>query len=364
MGQTILILGNSGTGKTTSLRNFKSNEITLIKTINKLLPFKGQFEDQTTTDLYTTIISKIQNSKHKVIVVDDFQYVMSNEFFRRAKETTWDKYNDIGSNVYKILHAADNLPDDVFVYILAHTQIDDNGIEKIKTIGKMIDEKLTVEGLCTVVLKTVVTDGVYSFQTQNTGHDTCKSPIGMFDNFLIDNDLKMVDTIMRNYWGYTNVSVEERAVAKDAPSLLQPKVKPTKEAKERKLKEAPVINNEAQSDESLVREAQGFSEPISQPSEEIKKEVLTDEVAEEVVEDTQPIKEMLKEEAKVDKMAALKAKIAMSKIGGKPTVQEVKEEVKEEPEDEDPVNEPQPTVEKSKAELVREKLAFLKARKG
>lgn len=362
MGQNILVLGNSGTGKTTSLRNFKANEITLIRTISKALPFKGSFDDEVVTDLYTTIISKIQNSKNKVIVIDDFQYIMSNEFFRRAKETGWDKYNDIGSNIYKILHAADNLPNDVFVYILTHTQIDENGIEKIKTIGKMIDEKLTVEGLCTVVLKSVVTDGVYSFQTQNSGHDTCKSPIGMFNNYLIDNDLKMVDSIIREYWGYSKNVVEEKGVAKDAPSLIQPKVKPTKEAKERKLKDAPVISNinddkinelkqkvaQAQTDESLVKEAQGFSEPVSNVVENVKEQTKEEQHKEEP-----------KEEKPVDKMAELKRQIELAKARNN-QVENTECAEQETKNDSTPVNEQQ----KSKADIVREKLAFLKARKG
>ena len=145
-------------------------------------------------------------------------------------------------------------------------------------------------------------------------------------------------------------------MAKDAPSLVQPKVKPTKEAKERKIKTAPVISNDdkAQSDESLVREAEGFSEPVA----EIKKEVLTEEVHEEPVE--QEV-----EEQPVDRMAELKRKIAMSraaKVNDTPA-EEPKEEVKAEVKEE-VKSEPQPTVEKSKADLVREKLAFLKARKG
>ena len=287
MGQTVLILGESGTGKTTSLRNFKEDEITLIKVVDKNLPFRGRFSDTISSDNYSTIVDAIKKSDKKVIVIDDAQYIMSNEFFRRSKETGWDKFNDIGSNFYKVLHAADSLPDDVFIYILSHTQQDEMGREKIKTIGKVLDEKLTIEGLCTVVLKTVVVDGVYSFQTQNSGHDTCKSPIGMFDNYLIDNDLKMVDSIIREYWGYTDVKPEEKGVAKSGPSLKNPKIKVSEEAKENVLKEAPEVKPSRKSTKKEVKA-------------EVKEETPVEEVKEEVVTEDAPVVEQPKEEVKVE----------------------------------------------------------------
>lgn len=270
MGQTILILGESGTGKSTSLRNFKSNEIKLIKTVSKNLPFKGRFDDCVISDQALTIVAEIKKATEKIIVIDDAQYIMSNEYFRRVKENGWDKFADIGSNFYKVLHAADDLPDDVFVYILSHLQKDETGTEKIKTIGKMLDEKLTIEGLCTVVLKTTVVDGVYSFQTQNSGHDTCKSPIGMFNNFLIDNDLKMVDSIIREYWGYTTTKVEEKEVSREAPTLKNPKVKATEEAKSRKLKEAPVVEQQSLDLDNL-KESEKVVE-VQEETKEVKNE--------------------------------------------------------------------------------------------
>ena len=328
MGQNILILGESGTGKTTSLRNFKADEIKLIKVVSKNLPFKGHFEDTVTSDNYATIIEAIKNSNKKAIVIDDTQYIMSNEFFRRCKETGWDKFNDIGSNFYKLLHAADNLPEDVFVYYLSHTQRDSLGKEKMKTIGQMLDDKLTIEGLCTVVLKTVVVDGVYSFQTQNSGQDTCKSPVGMFSSFLIDNDLKMVDSIMREYWGYTDTKVKEKSVSQEGPSLKNPKVKATEEAKSRKLKEAPIVqssNEKAQSEENQVKEAQGFSVPVTSVKEQateeeikendskIKENKSKEAVGIPVPSEKKEEKSLDEKSSKEDKLAAIREKLAAIK---------------------------------------------------
>lgn len=218
MGQKVLIIGQSGTGKSTSLRNFAKDEVCLIKTINKQLPFRGKFEETYVTDKATDIVKQMKTTDKKVIVIDDGQYTMGNEFFRRALEKGYDKFSDIGKNFFDILSATDELPEDVIVYILLHTEKDTDGNIKIKTIGKMLDEKLTIEGTATIVLMSNVVDGVYTFQTQNSGKDICKSPMGMFKNYLIDNDLKMVDGIIREYYELSDVVVEEKGVAAEKPT--------------------------------------------------------------------------------------------------------------------------------------------------
>ncbi len=218
MGQKVLIIGQSGTGKSTSLRNFAKDEVCLIKTINKQLPFRGKFEETYVTDKATEIVNKMKATDKKVVVIDDAQYVMGNEFFRRALEKGYDKFSDIGKNFFDILSATDYLPEDVIVYFLLHTETDNEGNIKVKTIGRMLDEKLTVEGTATIVLMSKVVDGVYTFQTQNSGHDVCKSPMGMFQNYLIDNDLKMVDGIIREYYELSDVVVEEKGVSADKPT--------------------------------------------------------------------------------------------------------------------------------------------------
>lgn len=198
----VLILGESGTGKSASLRNFTKDEVYLVNVANKPLPFKckgGQFE-QVASDNYRDIRKGIAATTKPVVVIDDSQYLMANEFMRRATEKGFDKFTEIAQNYWELLQATDKTPDNTITYVLAHLERDQNGNEKIKTIGKLLDEKITVEGMYTIVLKTVVQDGKYYFQTQNSGHDTCKSPMGLFDNFLIDNDLKAVDEAIREFY--------------------------------------------------------------------------------------------------------------------------------------------------------------------
>lgn len=199
MGIPVLILGESGTGKSASLRNFKSSDLKVINVANKPLPFKNKIESVATDD-YRTVIKELKLNKKKVAVIDDAQYLMANEFMRRATERGFDKFTEIAQNFWSLVNMVKDLPDDQVVYFLAHIERDANGNEKIKTIGKLLDEKITVEGMFTIVLKTNVTDGVYSFITQNSGHDTVKSPIGMFPSIVIDNDLKYVDEKIRNYY--------------------------------------------------------------------------------------------------------------------------------------------------------------------
>ena len=201
MGIPVFILGHSGTGKSTSLRNFKSNEILHINVMSKPLPFKGRFAETYNGDDYGEIAKAINKTKCKSIVIDDAQYLMANEFMRRSFEKGYDKFTEIGYNFWTLVNSVTaDLSFDVIVYFLMHTDQDDNGNEKAKTIGKLLDEKICVEGMTSVVLKTAVKDGTYSFTTQNNGKDTVKSPLGMFKTYEIDNDLKAVDTAIRAYW--------------------------------------------------------------------------------------------------------------------------------------------------------------------
>ena len=202
MGLPVLILGESGTGKSASMRNFSEKDVAVINVAGKPLPFKNKINCETTDD-YRKVrnhLKAITEQGCKSIVIDDAQYLMSNEFMRRAMEKGYDKFTEIAQNFWTLVNSIKELPNDVIVYFLAHIERDQNGNEKIKTIGKLLDEKITVEGMFTIVLKTNVMDGVYSFLTQNSGHDTVKSPIGMFPTFAIDNDLKYVDEKIRNYY--------------------------------------------------------------------------------------------------------------------------------------------------------------------
>ena len=201
MGIPIFVLGQSGTGKSTSLRNFKSREILHINVMSKPLPFKGRFAETYNGDDYEEITKAINKTKCKIIVIDDAQYLMANEFMRRSHETGFQKFTDIANNFWMLVNGVTaDLPWDVTVYFLMHTDTDENGREKAKTIGKLLDEKICIEGMSCIVLKTAVKDGRYMFLTPNNGKDTTKSPLGMFGTYEIDNDLKAVDTAIRNYW--------------------------------------------------------------------------------------------------------------------------------------------------------------------
>lgn len=199
MGIPVLILGESGSGKSASLRNFKPGEIGLINVNGKPLPFKNDLKS-VNTDSYVKIEKILKESKVKTIVIDDSQYLMANEFMRTAKVTGFQKFTDIGLNFWNLVKTVSALPDDKIVYFLHHIETTDTGRQKIKTIGKLLDEKITLEGMFTIVLKTSVHDGQYRFSTQNNGFDTVKTPIGMFESEEIDNDLKAVDEAIRNYY--------------------------------------------------------------------------------------------------------------------------------------------------------------------
>lgn len=243
MGLPVLVLGESGTGKSTSLRNFKAEDLKVINVANKPLPFKNKFES-VSTDNYSKIIAELKLNKKKVVVIDDAQYLMANEFMRRATERGFDKFTEIAQNFWNLVNSVKDLPNDVVVYFMAHIERDANGNEKIKTIGKLLDEKITVEGMFTIVLKTNVTDGVYSFLTQNNGHDTVKSPLGMFPTYAIDNDLKYVDEKIRNYYELGDflsdedlAEIEETVKHGDIP--IKEEKKPRRGSRGKKEEEKP-----------------------------------------------------------------------------------------------------------------------------
>ena len=209
MSISTIILGESGTGKTTSLRNLNPDEVALIQVIKKPLPFRSAGWMPYVTDSWEKIIKGMNlavEKGRKIIVIDDFQYVMANEFMRRSQERGFDKFTEIGNHAWEIYNVAGTLPDDVRVYLLSHTQESDNGTVKLKTIGKMLDEKITPEGMFTIVLRTVVSDGQHFFRTRNSGNDTVKSPIGLFETDIIDNDLAFVDKEICNYYSIGNQS--------------------------------------------------------------------------------------------------------------------------------------------------------------
>lgn len=219
MSIATLVLGQSGTGKSASLRNLNPADTLLIQVVKKPLPFRAStwsyFNKDTNhsgnifvTDQSAQIVKLMKGTKRSVIVLDDFQYILANEFMRRVldKETgnaAFAKYNEIARSAWDLLMAAGQQDDSKRIYILGHTQEDDAGRIKAKTIGKLLDEKITIEGLLTIVLRTAVINEQYLFSTQNNGNDTVKSPMGLFEDPHIPNDLKAVDDAICSYYGIT-----------------------------------------------------------------------------------------------------------------------------------------------------------------
>ena len=241
MGQLVYILGRSGSGKSFSMRNFPRDKYAVINVQGKILPFKGAGQVETTaTDESDKIVKALQiyAKKYKSIVIDDYQYTMANEFMRRSYERGYDKFTEIGRHAWDIANAVNELPNDVIVYIMCHTDRDEEGNEKIKTIGKLLDEKICLEGMSTIVLKTNVSDGVYTFLTQNSGKDTVKSPAGMFPSYAIDNDLYYVDQKIRNYYELGEFITDEEAAEIDKIAANLDVEKPSTEKKRRGRKAA------------------------------------------------------------------------------------------------------------------------------
>jgi len=218
MSIATMILGQSGTGKTASLRTLNPSDVLLIQAVKKPLSFrakewvpctKGNPEGSIlVTDQAHVIVGAMTRTTKPIIVIDDFQYILANEFMRRVLDNetgnqAFAKYNEIARNAWDILMTAGKLADSTRVYILAHTQEDESGRVKAKTIGKLLDEKITIEGLLTIVLRTAVINGQYLFSTQNNGSDTVKTPMGMFDDEHIPNDLAAVDAAICDYYQLT-----------------------------------------------------------------------------------------------------------------------------------------------------------------
>lgn len=217
MSIATMVIGESGTGKSASMRNLSAADTLLIQTVKKPLPFRSaewkRFDKEhcPTGNIFTTddsrqIVSLMQRTRRPIIVIDDFQYLLANEYMRRSDEKGFEKFSDIGRHAWDVLSAASQLGDRTRVYILAHSATDEFGRTRAKTIGKLLDEKITVEGLFSIVLRTVVRDGDYHFATRNTGQDTTKSPIGLFDADLIDNDLAAVDAAICEYYELTTTT--------------------------------------------------------------------------------------------------------------------------------------------------------------
>ena len=208
MGIPVLVLGESGSGKSTALRNFDPAEIGIFNVASKPLPFRKKMMVVNGAG-YGTILKSLSNPKLKAYAIDDSQYLLAFEFFDRAQETGYGKFTELALNFRNLIQfVIMNTPPDVIVYFLHHTERRDDGVLKAKTIGKMLDEKLTVEGLFSIVLLCQARQDKHVFVTQSSGISTAKSPMDMFPGE-IDNDLKAVDTAIREYWGLNPANQED-----------------------------------------------------------------------------------------------------------------------------------------------------------
>lgn len=236
MAQKILVMGESGTGKSTSLRNCDAATTAVVNPVGKPLPFKNHFtmlNNETDARKITRFMKEQAAAGKKLIVVDDFQYILAVPYMNRIKETGWDKYNDFGANYFEIIEVCKDLPDDVVVAYMTHLETLDNGLTTVKLIGKLLREKITIEGLFTVVLRTGCSEAKYYFYTQNSGKDTVKSPIGMFPAYAIDNDLNYVADKIRNYYELGSYKSDDEMGQADA-AVAAEGVQPGRERKSRR----------------------------------------------------------------------------------------------------------------------------------
>lgn len=205
MAQLVLICGPSGSGKSTSMRNFAHDELALINVNKKPLPFRGKFDSTLETTNYEQIEKAVLSTQKKSIVIDDAGYLITHQFMNGHRENkgnaVFELYNDLADNFYRLIKLCQTrVPDDKIVYFVMHIDKNDFGESKPKTIGKLLDEKVCIEGLFTIVLGAECKDGEYIFHTKTDGLDVTKTPMGLFESSEIENDLKMVDEKIRVYY--------------------------------------------------------------------------------------------------------------------------------------------------------------------
>lgn len=202
MGELILIYGKSGSGKSRSLINFGEDEILLVNTIGKKMPFPKKFQYELRSDNVDVIKNKLKAMPCKVAVIDDGTYIMTNIFMRgHGKGDQFQLYNLIGDTMWGLFRfVKTDLPDDVLVYFIMHEESDDMGQTKLRTIGKLLDQKVCLEGMVTICLHCVVKDKAHVFVTNSTGYGIEKSPEGLFE-LEEPNDLKAIDEKIRQFWG-------------------------------------------------------------------------------------------------------------------------------------------------------------------
>lgn len=225
MAELVMILGESGSGKSASMRNFAPGEVCVLNVAGKRLPFRNQFGKDVVDvgkaygpQRYDLIKRAVRSGKYKTYVVDDSQYLLAFDAFERVEDKGYGKFTDMAKSFYDLMRDLNTATiwekqedgtvkdtkkptNDVIVYFLHHPERDEDGMLKPKTQGKMLNEKLNVAGLFTTVLLCEADgEGGHWFVTRSDGRSVTKTPMGMFDDVRIPNDLKMVDQTIRSYY--------------------------------------------------------------------------------------------------------------------------------------------------------------------
>lgn len=198
----VLLIGGSGSGKTSSFRNMPANDTAIINVTNKPLPYKDRGQKVACSRDYLQIMNAIKTTDKKAIIIDDSGYLMNFENFDKATTKGYDKFTTMAQNYYKLIEAARNLDNQKICYIVMHEELDEDGKLKPKAIGKMLNQQLCIEGLFTIVLRYKYENGQYLIQTKTDGSSVVKSPMEMFNDEEIPNDLYEVDKIIREYYGF------------------------------------------------------------------------------------------------------------------------------------------------------------------
>lgn len=215
MNNSILILGDSGTGKSTSIRTLPPKETFILNVIGKSLPFRGSAKsyiklssDGSEGNYYCTddsmqikrIINLVNNKRTdiKYLIIDDLGYVPMNAFMRRALIKGYDRFSEIASEFNTATELVNQLRDNLFCFSMMHIETDKQGKTKPKTVGNMIDQYINFEGKFSYVFHTTVSEGNYKFITNNDGVHMAKSAMGCFPR-LIDNDLLAIANRIEEY---------------------------------------------------------------------------------------------------------------------------------------------------------------------
>lgn len=214
MAIPVLVIGKSGSGKSASMKHCVGKDFNLVRVLNKPLPFKGKIQGWITDD-YATVMKALRSAPAKSVIVDDAGYLITNYFMKNHStkgkgNDVFGLYNTLADNFWGMIqYIVNQMPGDKIVYVMMHEEVNDFGDVKPKTIGKLLDEKICLEGLFTIVLRCVNNMTEHKFITQSDGGAVSKSPEEMFDDVEIPNDLLYVDNKIREYYEIPNPKNKE-----------------------------------------------------------------------------------------------------------------------------------------------------------